>query len=120
MAADAGAPRGAGRAALVYNAARAGLLAACLGIGWAIGVPTFPLIIGSLLISGILSWFLLRRPREQLAEAVERTVARGQAKLAARTSAEDGYVEAVQAAQEAQHAAAEVTGPATARADQTS
>jgi uncharacterized protein DUF4229 len=88
------------RAVLTYNVYRLGLLLACLGIGWLIGLPFLALVVGALFVSGVLSWFLLRRQREAMGLAVERTVARGQARMAARASAEDGYVDSVLAAQE--------------------
>jgi hypothetical protein len=118
MAERAGVHHGAGRAVLTYNVYRLGLLAVCLGIGWLIGLPALVLIVSALFVSGVLSWFLLRRQREAMGVAVEATVARGQAKMAARTAAEDGYVDAVEAAQQAQHEVADPRDQAAARGDQ--
>jgi hypothetical protein len=118
MADDARPQRGGGRAALSYNVYRLGLLLVCLGIGWLIGLPTLTLVVSALFVSGVLSWFLLRRQRESWAMAVERTVARGQAKMAERTAAEDDYVDAVQAAQTSQAATAETSSSAAAPGDQ--
>jgi hypothetical protein len=121
VADEMNAQRGASRAVLIYNVWRLGLLAVCLGIGWLIGLPTLPLIVTALLVSGVLSWFLLRRQRMAMGEAVERTVARGQARMAARAAAEDGYVDSVLAQQEAVVKApepADRTSPSSARGDQ--
>jgi hypothetical protein len=98
-ASDGTEPSGS-RAVLAYNAYRLALLAVCIGIGWLIGLPFLALIVSALFVSGVLSWFLLRRQREAMGLAVERTLARGQARMAARASAEDGYVDSVLAAQE--------------------
>ena len=103
---------------LTYNVYRLGLLGVCLGIGWLIGLPALVLIVSALFVSGVLSWFLLRRQREAMGMAVEATVARGQAKMAARTAAEDGYVDDVEAAQSAQHEVAGSRDQAAARGDQ--
>jgi Protein of unknown function (DUF4229) len=91
--ADDGKERGAGRAVLVYNLYRLGLLAVFLGIGALLGLPMILVIVAALLVSGVLSWFLLRRQREAMALAVERTVARGQRRMAERTAREDEYVD---------------------------
>jgi hypothetical protein len=80
---------------LTYNLLRAALLAACVGLGWLAGLRSFVLIIGSLLVSGILSWFLLRSQREAMGRALSQTVDHSRARLAERTRAEDEYVDAV-------------------------
>jgi hypothetical protein len=103
-----GQPSGS-RAVLTYNVYRLGLLLIFLGIGWAAGLPGIVTIIGALFVSGVLSWFLLRRQREAMGEAVERTVSRGAARMAARAAAEDGYVDSVIAAN--QSAAESSTSP---------
>lgn len=124
MVAGGNTERGASRAVLAYNVYRLGLLAVCLGIGRLIGLPTFALIVGAMFVSGVLSWFLLRRQREATGQAVERTLARGRARMAARVAAEDGYVDSVLAAQEpsapesSTSATAATQSSATPRGDQ--
>jgi Protein of unknown function (DUF4229) len=114
---------GARRAVLTYNLYRLGLLAVCLGIGWLLNLPGLVLIVSALFVSGVLSWFLLGRQRVAMGLAVERTVARGQARMAARAAAEDGYVDRMLADQESTAPAPEASssmtqGPATTRGDQ--
>jgi Protein of unknown function (DUF4229) len=94
-----GSDRGASRAFLVYNLCRLGLLLVCLGIALLAGLPTFAAILVALLVSGGLSWFLLRRQREAMGVAIERTVERSRERLAAKTVAEDAYVDALQEAE---------------------
>jgi hypothetical protein len=101
------------RAVLTYNLYRLGLLAICLGIGWLLKLPGLVLIVSALFVSGVLSWFLLRRQRIAMGEAVEHTVARGQARMAARAAAEDGYVDRMLADQEALSQAPDAATPAT-------
>jgi hypothetical protein len=62
--------RSTGRAVLAYNVLRLGLLAAALGVFFLAGIRGFPLVLLSLLVSGVLSWFLLRRQRAVLADAL--------------------------------------------------
>ena len=96
VADNSGSPRSASRAVLVYNLCRLGLLVVCLGLGWLAGIRNWlVLIVAALLVSGLLSWFLLRRQRTQMGQAVERAVARGQARMGAHTAAEDAYVDSV-------------------------
>jgi Protein of unknown function (DUF4229) len=107
--------RSASRAVLAYNLWRLGLLAICLGVGWLAGLRSFPLIVTALFASGVLSWFLLRRQREAMGMAVERTVERSRVRLAARTAAEDSYVDAMLAEQPTTSTSGQ---PATAPGDQ--
>jgi hypothetical protein len=95
VADNSGSSRSASRAVLVYNLCRLGLLAVCLGFGWLAGLRGLALIVVALLASGLLSWFLLGQQRTQMGQAVERAVARGQARMGARTAAEDAYVDNV-------------------------
>jgi hypothetical protein len=82
----------ASRAVLAYNGLRLALFALCFGIGWLAGLrPVIALIVISLLVSGVLSWFLLRRQREAMGRAVERTVERSRVRMADRAAAEDDY-----------------------------
>jgi len=91
----AGDPSGAGpaRALLSYNLARGALLLACLGLGWLAGLRGLLLVVVALLVSGVLSWFLLARQRVNMGMAIERTVGRSRERMAARTEAEDAYAE---------------------------
>jgi hypothetical protein len=104
-------PRGAARrgtplehspskALLAYNAWRLLLLLACLGIGALIGLPGLWLVVSSLLVSGVLSLFLLKRQRIAMGMAVESQIERGRRHLAQKTAAEDAYVDALAAQQE--------------------
>ena len=88
-------PRPAARAVLVYNGARLGLLIGCLLLGAVAGLRGFVLIVVALVVSGVLSWFLLGRQRVAMGTAVETAVQRGRQKLQARTEAEDAYDEAL-------------------------
>jgi hypothetical protein len=74
---------------VVYNVARLALLVVCLGLGWLAGLRSFALIIAALLVSGILSWFVLRGQREVMGAAVERTVERSRVRMAEHAAAED-------------------------------
>jgi Protein of unknown function (DUF4229) len=102
------------RGAFTYSLYRIGLFAVCFAVGALAGLPLLPLLLVALLVSGGLSWFLLRRQREQMAVAVERAVARGQARMAARTAAEDAYVDQLLAGSEA----SKPVGPAAPDGDQ--
>ena len=85
-----------GRAIAVYTAARAGLLLLCLVLGWVAGLSGPVLIIAALLVSGLVSWFLLRRQRIAMGGAVERRVNRMRERIDSRAAAEDAYVDALQ------------------------
>jgi hypothetical protein len=100
----------ASKALLAYNAWRLLLLVACLGIGDLAGLHGFPLIVVALLVSGVLSWFLLKRQRINMGMAVESQVQRGRSKLAERTAREDAYADALAAQQAQQAAGAEAPG----------
>jgi Protein of unknown function (DUF4229) len=89
--------RSPSRAFFIYNVLRLGLLVVCLGVGWLVGIHSVWLIVGSLLVSGVLSWFLLRRQREAMGAAVEQTVERSRLRMAAHTTSEDSYVDALHA-----------------------
>jgi uncharacterized membrane protein YraQ (UPF0718 family) len=82
----------ANRAVLVYNVLRLALFAVCFGVGWFAGLrPVIAVLVLALLVSGVLSWFLLRRQREAMGHAVERTVERSRLRMAERAAAEDDY-----------------------------
>jgi Protein of unknown function (DUF4229) len=88
--------RRGGRAIVVYTAARAGLLALCLVLGWVAGFSGPVLLILALLVSGLLSWFLLRRQRIAMGGAVERKVGRLHERIDSRAAAEDAYVDTLE------------------------
>lgn len=85
-----------GRAIAVYTLARLGLFALCLALAWVAGLGGAVLLIVALLASGLLSWFVLRRPRLAMSGVVERRVSRVQRRIAERSAAEDAYVDPVQ------------------------
>jgi hypothetical protein len=85
-----------GRAIAVYTAARVGLFWLCAVLGWLAGLSGPVLLIVALLVSGVLSWFLLRRQRIAMGGVVERRVTGVRDRLDARAAAEDAYVDAIQ------------------------
>jgi hypothetical protein len=68
---------------------------ACCLLGYLAGLRGLALLAVAVLVSGVLSWFLLARQRAAMAEVVGGAVSRGRAKVAARTAAEDAYVDAL-------------------------
>jgi hypothetical protein len=85
-----------GRAIVVFTAARAGLLLICLVLGWVAGLSGPMLLIAALIVSGLLSWFLLQRQRLAVGGVVERRVGRVREHIDERAAAEDAYVDAMQ------------------------
>lgn len=94
-----GDPPSTGRAIVVYNLGRLVLLAACLGLGWLAGLQGIWLIVAALLVSGVLSWFLLARQRVRMGLAVEHSVGRQRGRWAERAASEDQYVDKLLAGQ---------------------
>ena len=94
---DQSEPSGA-KAVLAYNLMRLGLLVVCLAIGWFAGLhdPLF-LFVAGFLVSGLISWFVLKKQRLNMGAAIERTVDRGRAKMAERTAAEDAAADQIHA-----------------------
>lgn len=86
-------PGPAVRAFLVYNAWRLALFAGCAVLLALAGLRSLALIAAALLISGVLSYFLLDRHRRALAEAVGAAVDRGRERVAERTAREDAYAD---------------------------
>jgi len=86
----------AARSVVAYNLGRIGLFVGCAVLGYVAGLRGLLLLAAALLISGILSWFLLARQRAAMAEALGGAVARSRSKLASRTAAEDAYADALQ------------------------
>ena len=85
-----------GRAVAVYTVARAGLLVLCLVLGWVAGLTGPFLVIVALLVSGVLSWFLLGRQRTAMGGAIERRLERAKVRANRRAAAEDAYVDSLQ------------------------
>jgi len=86
----------AARSVVAYNLGRIGLFVGCAVLGYVAGLRGLILLAAALLVSGILSWFLLARQRAAMAEALGGAVTRSRSKLAQRTAEEDAYVDAVQ------------------------
>ena len=95
------------RAFLIYNAWRLGLFVGCAALLALAGLRSFVLLVAALLVSGVLSYFLLDRQRRELAEALGQAVDRSRRRMAERTEREDAYVDAMLASQPAD--AGEVT-----------
>ena len=85
-----------GRAIVVYTSLRVGLFVLCAALGWLAGLSGPLLLIAALLVSGVLSWFVLRRQRIAMGGAVERRVSGLRSRLDARAASEDAYVDAMQ------------------------
>lgn len=85
------------RAVVSYNLARLGLFVGCAVLGYLAGLRGLGLLAGALIVSGLLSWFLLTRQRTAMAEVVGDAIGRGRGRLAERTAAEDAYADAARA-----------------------
>jgi len=86
-------PAGPGRAFLVYNLGRVGLLLLFGGILWLAGFRGLLLLLFTLILSGVASWFLLGRQRVAVGQALSVQVRRRRARFAERTAAEDAAVD---------------------------
>jgi hypothetical protein len=89
----------AARAVIGYNLGRLGLFVACCVLGYVAGLRGLVLLAAALLVSGVLSWFLLARQRAAMAEVVGTAVTRGRSRLVQRSREEDAYVDALDQAQ---------------------
>jgi hypothetical protein len=87
----------AARAVVVYNLGRLGLFVGCALLGYLAGLRGLVLLAAALLVSGVLSWFLLARQRAAMAEVVGGAVTRGRSRLAQRSADEDAYVDSLPA-----------------------
>jgi len=87
----------AARSVVAYNLGRLGLFVACALLGYVAGLRGLLLLAAALLVSGVLSWFLLARQRAAMAEVVGGAVTRGRTRLAQRAADEDAYVDAITA-----------------------
>ena len=85
----------AARSVIAYNLGRIGLFVGCALLGYLAGLRGLILLAAALLVSGVLSWFLLARQRAAMAEVLGGAVTRGRSKLAQRAAEEDAYVESV-------------------------
>jgi uncharacterized protein (DUF58 family) len=85
-----------GRAVAVYTLARVGLCILCLLLAWVAGLTGLLLLVAALLVSGVLSWFLLQRQRLAMSGAVERTMTRVRRRLDDGAAAEDSYVDGLE------------------------
>lgn len=83
---------GPGRAFLLYNVARLGLLLLFGGILWLAGFRGMLLALFALVLSGIASWFVLGRQRVVVGQALSRQIQQRRVKFAQRTAAEDAAV----------------------------
>jgi hypothetical protein len=86
-------PGSAARSVVAYNVGRLGLFVACAFLGYLAGLRGVVLLAAALLVSGVLSWFLLARQRAAMAEVVGAAVTRGRSRLARRAAEEDAYVD---------------------------
>ena len=72
-----------------YTILRLLIFVVALLVLYAVGLRRWPLLLGSALVSLIVSFFALRGPREQFAEQVQRKVTERQERAEAYRSAED-------------------------------
>lgn len=79
----------------MYNVLRLLLFVVCALVLALAGLRSIVLLAAALLVSGVLSYFVLNRQRQALAEALGETVDRGRRRMAARTEREDAYVDEV-------------------------
>jgi uncharacterized membrane protein len=77
------------RSFLVYTGSRVGLFVGVLALFFGIGVRGLIVVLIALVLSGVVSYFLLDRQRTAFAQALEARVERRRAISAARTSRED-------------------------------
>ena len=80
---------------LAYNLGRLGLFVGCAVLGYVAGLRGLLLLAAALIVSGVLSWFLLARQRAAMAEVVGGAVTRGRSRLAQRAAEEDAYVDSL-------------------------
>jgi hypothetical protein len=76
---------------------RLALFTGCLGLALAVGLRGFVALLVALVVSGLLSLFLLGRHRAAMSVAVDRRMNRLRARAGARTAAEDAYVDSLHA-----------------------
>lgn len=88
------------RAVLVYNLGRLGLFVGCVLLGWIAGLRSIWLLVAALVVSGVLSYFLLARQRIAMGAAMGDAISRGRARATRRTEEEDAYVDQLLASQD--------------------
>jgi hypothetical protein len=93
------APHG-GRAAVVYTALRLALFVGCFVVVYLVGLRGFVALVVALVVSGLLSLFVLARLRTAMSIGVDRRISRLRARAEARTAAEDAYVDALHEGEE--------------------
>lgn len=86
----------AARSVLAYNFGRLGLFVGCAVLGYLAGLRGLLLLAAALLVSGVLSWFLLARQRAAMAQALGGAVTRSRSRIAQRAADEDAYAESLQ------------------------
>lgn len=77
------------RATLYYTVLRLALFAAVFGLLFLVGARSLLLLAGAILISGVLSYFLLNSQRTAMSGAISRRVTGFRDRLDAGTRAED-------------------------------
>ncbi|MCL6550144.1 MAG: DUF4229 domain-containing protein [Acidothermus cellulolyticus] len=82
------------RAVLWYTAARLGVFVVALGLLWLVRVRGVLLVVLALLLSGLASFALLRRQREDMGSALGELARVRRERAAARLAAEDHEMEA--------------------------
>jgi uncharacterized membrane protein len=90
------------RPLLIYTGSRIGVFVALLGLLYGIGVRGLIVVLIALVLSGILSYFLLDRQRTAFAAALEAGVQRRRARAVARTNREDEIADRLIAEEQAQ------------------
>ena len=78
---------------LVYSASRVGVFAALLGLLYGVGVRGLIVVFIALVLSGVLSYFLLERQRTAFAAAVEARVERRRHAAVAKVNREDAIAD---------------------------
>jgi uncharacterized protein DUF4229 len=77
------------RATLAYTALRLGLFVAAFGLLYLAGARSLLLLGGAIVISGLISYFVLNRQRMAMSSAISRRVTSFRERLDAGTKAED-------------------------------
>ena len=86
---------------LIYTGSRVGVFAVLLGLLYGIGVRGLIVVFIALVLSGVMSYFVLDKQRAAFAAAVEARVERRRAASAARTAREDEIADRLIEAEEA-------------------
>ena len=95
------------RAFLVYTGSRVAVFVAVVGLLYGVGVRGLVVIFIALVLSGVLSYFLLDRQRAAFAAAVERRVEGRRGRTSPRTAREDAIADALIAEAEAEAGSAQ-------------